>query len=176
MHVTARKLTLAAALLLVAGWTVGAWAQNIDAGAIPSGTLTSLVAEIRELRLAVEQSGRTQSQAQALAAYLSVQQVRLSQLSGQRDDARREVGSLNDQFQALTLQASKLEEQGTPVTDPNQRAQFDRFLMETKLRRQQISSRLQAAQTREGELDQLMQAEEARWTELAGRLEQTTRR
>jgi len=176
VQVIVRKLTLAAVLLLVAGWTVGAWAQNTDAGTIPSGTLTSLVAEIRALRLAVEQSGRAQSQAQALGAYLSVQQVRLSQLSGQRDDARREVGSLNDQFQALTIQASQLEEQGSTLVDPNQRGELQRVLGETKRRRQQIASRLQAAQTREGELDQLMQTEEARWTELAGRLEQTTRR
>jgi hypothetical protein len=175
VYVTGKKLTLAAGILLVAGWTVGAWAQNLDAGTIPPGTLTSLIAEIRALRVAVEQSGRAQTQAQALGAYLSVQQTRLSHLSGRREDARREVVSLSDQLQALTLEVSKMEEQGTPMTDPNLRAQFDRFLTEAKLRRQQISSRLQTARTRESELDQLTQTEEGRWTEIVTRLEQTTR-
>jgi len=173
---TARKLIVAATLFLAVGWTAGVVAQNVDGGAISNGALTPLVAEIRQLRLAVEESARAQNQTQALATYLSAQQIRLSQLSGQHDDARREVESLQDQLQNMSRQASQLEEQGMTLADANQRVEFDRVLKEAKRRVQQVSTRLQATQAREAELAQLTQAEETRWSELVARLEQSTRR
>jgi hypothetical protein len=54
-------------------------------------SMAALIVEIRQLRAAIEESTKHQSQAQALAIYLSAQQSRMVQLATRLDAVRNEL-------------------------------------------------------------------------------------
>jgi hypothetical protein len=56
------------------------------------GSLAALIAEVRQLRAAVEESNRQQAQLQTVSVYLSAQQSRLVQISGRLEAARNQLG------------------------------------------------------------------------------------
>jgi hypothetical protein len=56
--------------------------------------LVALVAEIRQLRLTVEESNRQQAQIQSLAVYLSAQQSRLIQVGARLESVRNQESEL----------------------------------------------------------------------------------
>jgi hypothetical protein len=66
------------ALAIVGGATVVFGQGRGEPG---DGSMAALTAEVRELRMAVQQLAQTQSQTQALGVYLSVQQSRVLQVS-----------------------------------------------------------------------------------------------
>src|ERR1051325_2226818 len=83
------RTLIAGALTVAVGATI-VFGQGRTEPADP-GSLAALTAEVRELRLAVQQLSQTQSQTQALGVYLSVQQSRVLQVSSQLDAARKEL-------------------------------------------------------------------------------------
>ena len=85
-------------LLLVSG-PVSAMAQVPGQAAVDS--LTTLVTEVRQLRLAVEEAHKEQSRVQYLAVYLSAQQSRLIQLNNRLDAVRTELAGVQAQSQAV---------------------------------------------------------------------------
>lgn len=176
MRSAARTLTLATVVAVTVGSAVALLAQNSATSSASDGSLAAVVHEIRQLRLAIEESARTQSQAQALTTYLSVQQMRLSQTTARRDDARRELDSLVVDQQNILRQLSELDAALPLLTDPRQRDSYESLKQNTKRREQQIAAHVEQARGREAELAQVAQDEEARWSELVGRLEQLTRR
>ena len=54
-------------------------------------SMAALTAEVRQLRIAVEEFARTQTETQALGAYLSARQGRLMQTTQQLDAVRKEI-------------------------------------------------------------------------------------
>jgi hypothetical protein len=66
-------------------------ASNIGAAPV----LQELVSEVRQLRIAVEQSSQLQAQAQLLGSHLTLQQRRVSEIAARVDAARRELDLLS---------------------------------------------------------------------------------
>jgi hypothetical protein len=91
-------------------------AQTTDTGA---GSLGELTAEIRQLRFAIEQSTRTETQAQALGIFLSAQQSRVLQVSTRLDATRKELDAIAQRSIDQANQLSTLEEALPRTTDPN---------------------------------------------------------
>jgi hypothetical protein len=140
------------------------------------GSLAALTAEVRELRMAVQQLAQTQSQTQALGVYLSVQQSRVLQVSSQLDAARKELDTIAGHSTDVTARLADLEEQLPRVSDPTERNAIREAARE--MRREQVAAaaREQQSRTREIELSQALQAEESRWSALITRLEALVQR
>src|SRR5688500_14852551 len=79
------------AILTAADEPQRAHESSREAPAIADGSLAALTAEVRQLRLSVEELARSQTKTQALAVYLSAQQSRLQQADQQLAVARREL-------------------------------------------------------------------------------------
>ena len=131
-----RTLTWCTAALLTGGFAALALAQDRNERFDGIGSLAALTAEVRQLRLVIEElaKGQTalakdQTQTQALAVYLSVQQSRILQVTARLDATRDELAEA-----------------------------------ETDLQKREAASR-------EAELFQMLQVEEARWVDLIARLE-----
>lgn len=139
--------------------------------AVGPGSLATVAAEIRQLRVALEASTRSQTQTQALGVYLSAQQSRLLQAAGRRDAAQRELDRVTTQSREMSADLTAAEERLR-----NARSEVRGNLQEhLKLLQQEfsrIARQLQQAQSREAEASQVLQTEEARWTDLINRLEQ----
>jgi predicted nucleic acid-binding Zn-ribbon protein len=141
-----------------------------------SGSLAGLTAEVRQLRLAVEESARNQTQTQALGVYLSVQQSRILQVASRLDAVRRDLGAATDHSQAIATRLASIEDMLSRVTDPKERAALEDQNRGMSLEQKRVSSQEQQARNRETELSQALQLENDRWTDLISRLEQLIKR
>ena len=162
-----------AAITLTACCAATLLAQTSDAGA---GSLRELTGEIRALRFAIEQSTRTQTQAQALGIFLSAQQSRILQVTTRLDAARKELDTIARQSTEHANHMAGLEEQLPKMSDPVERAAFEDRSRSLKLEMKAIATQEQQARTREAEMLQAFQQEEARWNDLIARLQQIVER
>jgi hypothetical protein len=148
-----RRVTWGGAAILIAGGAAVAFAQDRVDRYDGGGSLAALTAEIRQLRLAVEELAKGSTQTQALAVYASLQQSRAlsSQILGLEDDLAR-------------------------GTTPERRAQIEMALRDLKREQEQTDDAERQARSREGELYQALQLEESRWSDVISRLEQVIKR
>ena len=168
-------LALTGLTLAVIGGATAVLGQSRNEPA-DTGSLSALTAEVRELRLAVQQLAQTQSQTQALGVYLSVQQSRVLQVSSQLDAARKELDSTASRSSELATRLADLDEELPRVSDPTQRSAIQGASREMRREQGLASAQEQQARARETELSQSLQAEESRWSTLITRLEALTQR
>ena len=161
------------ALAIVGGATVVFGQGRGEPG---DGSMAALTAEVRELRMAVQQLAQTQSQTQALGVYLSVQQSRVLQVSSQLDSARKDLDTAARQSNELASKLADLDEQLPRVSDPAERNAIQGASREMKREHALMNAQEQQARSRELELSQALQAEESRWSALITRLEALTQR
>jgi chromosome segregation ATPase len=145
-----------------------------EAPARADGSLAALTAEIRQLRLAVEEMARSQSETQALTVYLSAQQSRMQLADQQLAAVREQVASSTAVRQDLeTRLARMLADQARAA--PDRRAQIEDVINELRAEQARIDLQLQEARSRENDLSRAVQSEETRFNELITRLEQLAR-
>ena len=140
------------------------------------GSLTALTAEVRQLRLAVEESMRSQTQTQGLGVYLSAQQGRILQVASRLDASRRDLEGITNHSQATANKLENIDDRISRVTNPNERLGLENEKGMMILEQKSISLQEQQARTRENELSQALQLENDRWADLISRLEQLIKR
>ena len=154
---------------LAGGVIVRAHAQEEQA----PGSLAGVIAEIRQLRVAVEESNRRQSHIQMLSVYLSAQQSRLVETANRLEATRREleeaVARTQEGQRVVKMFTGDPAEAGQPPFPPEAAGLADMFKPQIDAAREQ-EARLRA---REAEMWQALQLEEARWDDLIARLEQS---
>jgi len=147
-------------------------AQGAAASTEPTAALKDLTAEVRRLRLAVEQAARVQAQTQALGVYLSVEQGRIVQVATRLESTRRELEDLQAASRRLTADLASLESMLPRESDPDKRRQIEMQQRATKQELDETSLRDQQIRSREAEATQALQVEESRWSDLISRLEE----
>jgi len=138
------------------------------------GSLAALTAEVRQLRLAVEELARSQSETQALTVYLSAQQTRMEQADQQLAAVRELVASSTAVRQDLETRLARLQADQARAS-PDRRAQIEDAINELRSEQARIDLQLQEARGRENDLSRTVQSEETRFNELITRLEQLAR-
>jgi hypothetical protein len=161
------------AALVATGAVAVAMAQG--SGSPDPGPLAAVVAELRQLRLAVEESTRSQNQTQTMTAVLSAQQTRLSQATARLDAARKTLDDAVLRSKEVTVELSARED-ALARSGEAAKGQPDGYSQNLKRSIDQIAHAVQQAQQREAELAQVLRAEEARWSELVANLEQVARK
>ncbi len=169
-----RRLSWSVVLVLAAGSAAVVLAQEKNDA--PNGSLAALTAEIRQLRVAVEESTRSQTQTQALGVYLSVQQSRILQAATRLESARKELDAVSLRSREIASQLENFQGEIVRVTEPQRRAQLEDANQQLKFEQRHVVEQEQQARAREAELSQALQVEESRWTDLITRLEQLIRR
>jgi predicted nucleic acid-binding Zn-ribbon protein len=125
--------------------------------------------------VAVEDLARGQSQAQALAVYLSAQQARVQQATQLLDAARKELDSATARSRDVEAQVARFSESLSGTTDRQERAALEDALRAHQAEASAADLALQRARTREGDLSLALSREEHRWGDLIARLEALTR-
>lgn len=160
-------------VVLVGAGTAVIWAQNT---APEPGSLGALVAEVRQLRLAVEESTRSQSQTQALGVYLSAEQSRLIQVSSRLDAVRAQLAGAASQTRQFANYLATAQAEVRDAKTADDRAQAAGMVEMFKQQSDAAAAQEQQLRDRESELVQSFRAEESRWTDLITRLEQLVRK
>ena len=140
------------------------------------GSLGELTAEVRLLRTAIEQSSRTQTQAQALGIFLSAQHSRIVQVTARLDAARRELEGFAQQSREHANALANLDAAIPQVADPAERLALEDRSKGLKFELKNNAEREQQARMREAEMLQAWQQEEARWNDLIARLQEIVQR
>ena len=169
-----RRLSWSVVLVLAAGSAAVVLGQEKNDA--PNGSLAALTAEIRQLRVAVEESTRSQTQTQALGVYLSVQQSRILQAATRLESARKELDAVSLRSREIASQLENFQGEILRVNEPQRRAQLEDANQQLKFEQRHVVEQEQQARAREAELSQALQVEESRWTDLITRLEQLIRR
>ena len=169
-----RRFSWSVVLVFAAGSAAVVLAQ--EKNDVTNGSLAALTAEIRQLRVAVEESTRSQTQTQALGVYLSVQQSRILQAATRLESARKELDAVSLRSREIASQLENFQGEIIRVTEPQRRAQLEDANQQLKFEQRRVVEQEQQARAREAELSLALQVEESRWTDLITRLEQLIRR
>jgi chromosome segregation ATPase len=134
-------------------------------------SLAALTSEVRQLRLAVEELSKSQTQTQALGVYLSVQQSRIVQVANRLDAAQRDLDAAAARSREMEGRVMTITDELQRISDPRTRAELEGAAREFKAEQRLVDLQWQQARSRESELSQALQLEESRWTDLIARLE-----
>ena len=167
------RLGLALAAILILGGVV-AWAQQAAPGV--EGSLAALTAEVRALRGAVEESGRRQTETQAMGVDLAAQQNRMTQLAQRLEGIRTQLAGVQKESAQAASMVTAAQEAIASSPNAQERQAAVEMLAAFKRQAAQTAEQEQRLRARELELYQTIQQDEARWTELIGRLETIIRR
>lgn len=176
MTTFARRLSWFSATVLSVGCAAAVLAQGRNDGTDAASSLAPVTSELRQLRLAVEELTRSQTQTQALGVYLSVQQSRILQVATWLESARKDLETATIRSREITWRLATLNDELRQATEPERRAQLEDAIREAKHNQGTIGLQEQQARSRETELSQALHLEESRWTDLISRLEQLTKR
>jgi len=150
----------------------GAWAQNPTPD---PQTLQNLLAEVHQLRLALEHSSKIAPRIQIAVERIKMQQDQVARTARQLEDVRHEIEHRQSEQPRLQQQLESLESHASTTTDPSQRRELEDVLKMQKVAAEQGQKSLQQVQAREGELASQLQSEQSRLTELNDRLDQLER-
>ena len=146
----------------------------IEAAAAPriegDESMAALTAEVRQLRIAVEEFARIQTETQALSAYLSARQGRLLQTAQQLDATRKVIDTATASSSEVEEQLARLADELARATGPH-RAAIEMAIRATEAGRSSGELELQQARARENELSRTLALEEDRWNDALSRME-----
>jgi DNA repair exonuclease SbcCD ATPase subunit len=138
-------------------------------------TLQTLLAEVRQLRLAIERSNQIGPRIQIAVERLKLQQEQVARVARQLDDLRRDLDKSRSEQGKAQQRIQALDSQATQAADPVQRKGMEEASKELKLEVEQGEKSLQQLQVREGELASQLQVEQGKLAELNDHLDQVER-
>ena len=168
----ARRFVIGVTFVLAAA-AVTTWAQAPQD--LTPASMAALISEVRQLRGAIEEGGKRQTETQAIAVYLSAQQSRMVQMGQQLDAARTELATVSGQLQQFRGMLKSMQGDAASI-DPKEREEADGMLQMFKPQLDAAAAREQQLRAREAELSASIVTEDARWRDLINRLEQMIKR
>ena len=135
----------------------------------------ALLAEVHELRLAMERSATIAPRVQLTLARLNIQEQRTVLLSTQLEQVRQELANANLETKKLSNELEDLQKALPTVSDASGRRglEFEEQSLRRKLTQQAtVEERLRG---REGEAAQLLSTEQSRWRDLNAKLDELER-
>jgi len=150
-------------------------AARAQAPASESQTLQTLLAEVHQLRIALQRSTQIAPRVQIAVERLKLQQEQVARTARQLDDLRRDLDKRRSEQLAVQQRLQAIDQEATQATEPQKRKDLNDALSMFKVEADQTEKALQQMQSREGELASQLQSEQAKLTELNDRLDQIER-
>ena len=164
-----RKLLLV--IPLAALFTLLAHAQQSTS----TDAVAALLAEVRQLRIAMERSVTVAPRIELLGTRVAAQSERVSRASRDFDGVRQELDAVATNIASTTARMQDLEQMLSRATDPEQRNVFEQETRDlTRLIEEQTALE-QRLRVREADLANALTVEEAQWAELSRRLDELER-
>jgi predicted nucleic acid-binding Zn-ribbon protein len=130
------------------------------------GSIAALTAEIRQLRVAVQQLARSQQEAQTLSVTLSAQQNRVERAAEELQRIRENIGGMTFQIDQIDSRLSSLSEELSLATNLDRRQNLERQIRQARQDKDGFESRLQRARVQESELLRALQTEQGQFDDL----------
>jgi chromosome segregation ATPase len=133
-----------------------------------NGSIAALTAEVRQLRVAVEELAHSQEKAQTRTAVLSDQQERVERTTEQLQSIRDSIAGRTQRMSEIDSTLSSLPEELSLARHADRRQYLEMMGRELRLERSRIEAELQQARSQESELSRALQIEQRRWDDLVG--------
>jgi hypothetical protein len=170
-----RAALMTASASLVLGLIAKSVVAAAQAPPAPNMTIAALLAEVHELRLAMERSATVAPRVQLTLARLNIEEQRTMLLSGQLEQVRQELVHASLETKGMAAELEDLDKSLQTTRDGSERKawQAEEAQLKRKLAQQAtVEERLRA---RESEAAQLLSTEQARWIELNAKLDELER-
>lgn len=167
------------------GWIVGvialagaAWATSAaqGLGQANDNSMAALTNEVRQLRLVVQDAGRSQTQMQALSISLTAQQSRLAQVSDRLDKANAELTAAAGRAEGARRLIAEAQAEIARAPNPQERARATEMVELFTKQAQELTDHENQIRARQGELANQFRVEEDRWVQLVAKLEEIIKR
>jgi uncharacterized protein YaaN involved in tellurite resistance len=163
----------AVALLIGVGWAT-VWAQGL--GPNSSGSLAELTAEVRQLRVVIQDAGRSQAQMQAVGISLTAQLNRLNQVSARLDKTEEELRAASARTREAAEIMTAIQSSLARAISAEERAHGQRGVQTAKDEVDRFLEEENRIRQRQTELMAAFRADEARWLELVAKLDEIIKR
>lgn len=138
-------------------------------------TLSTLLSEVRQLRIAMERSASIAPQVQLLGARLTVQNERLSRATSDHQSVQDEIDRLAASVARMSANVQETESAASAATDPAIQRQLAMDLRSLKPELESQTAMETRLRAREVDLANAVASEQARWLELNARLDELER-
>ena len=171
-----RTIELRTVFVVVIAVACGGLTSRILSAAQPSSSsdvLTTLLGEVKELRVAIEQMSSASGRIQLSVARLQIEEQRISDGGKRLQDLRQRLGDARRKLQDNEDHAAQVEtELQSGSLKDDERQQFG--MMSRVLKRDAIPLRTTVSElsAEEAQLTQDVAAEQARWIEISRRLDE----
>jgi hypothetical protein len=175
MDFSTGRMKLAAGIAVLSGAAV---VTTLTQGLGPSGagSLAELTAEVRQMKVALQEASRSQNQMQALNISLTAQQSRLAQVSARLDTAEEDLQQAMSRTQEAVTVIATAQNESRPNASVEERAQLAEMVKTFRQQAEQAQTRENNARVRRDELMNAFRAEEARWLQLVAKLDEIVKR
>jgi DNA-binding response OmpR family regulator len=175
MSIRTGKVKLAAAVaVLAAAAAVTTWAQALGPSSV--GSLAELTAEVRQMRVALQEASRSQNQMQALNISLTAQQSRLAQVSARLDTAEQDLQQAMSRSREAVVAITAVQNETKPNLSAEERTQLAEVIKRFREQADEAQANENGARIKRDELMNAFRAEEARWLQLVAKLEEVIKR
>lgn len=171
---TGRMKFAAGIAVLFGAAVVTTLAQGL--GPSSAGSLAELTAEVRQLKVAIQEAGRSQNQMQALNISLTAQQSRLAQVSARLDTAEEDLQQAIGRTREAVAVITTAQNEPRPNITAEERAQLAEMVKMFRREADEAQTRENTARVKRDDLMNAFRAEEARWLQLVAKLEEIIKR
>jgi predicted nucleic acid-binding Zn-ribbon protein len=145
----------------------GVYGQNVAAS---DATVQALLAEVRQLRLALERSAIVAPRIQVMLQRMQMQQDAANRASKDLDDVRNQIANLANQERSMTTQLKEMEKGAETEQDPVRRKSLENESRMFKGMLENQATSMTQLRAREAETEGRLQTEQAKLSELNERL------
>ena len=173
MSRTVLKVLVAVVVFGGAAWATTA-AQGL--GQANDNSMAALTNEVRQLRLVVQEAGRSQAQMQALSISLTAQQSRLTQVNDRLERATTDLSVISAKVAEARRMISEAQAEAGRAKTAEERAHATEMLNMFRQQADTMAEEENRLRLRQSELANQFRIEEQRWIELVQRLEEIIKR
>jgi uncharacterized coiled-coil protein SlyX len=168
------KLTFAIAVALLLVLPSAAAAQAPAAAPPPPDVLGELLVEVRGLRQAMERAATVGARIQLLVARVQLQEQRIAELSKRLVAVRDQMSTIDAQSAPLLGQIAMFEKSADANT-PDERKELEHMMKALKTQTETFEKRKQDLAIEESQLLQQIAADQGRWSDVSGQLDDLER-
>jgi chromosome segregation ATPase len=164
-------------ILVIASVAAAALGGSVVGRAQPSApdTLSSLLTEVRALRIAMEQMVAAGPRVQLAMGRLQLQDQRVSELTRRLDDVKNRLAGIQKQSDNEEEESKMLEETIPRTTDPARQRELEEVLKHHKFAARERAPEILRLQGEQAALMQDLANEQTRWMDLNQRLDELER-
>lgn len=174
LNVMSWRRVAIASVALLGGVAIAAAQTATTQSGVAGSPLEALLAEVRELRVEINQAATTSIRAQLIVARLQLQEQRINVLAGQLTEVRRLLTTLESGRIPLSAELKRIDSRSMNAL-PEEQKGLEMAVQDLKAQAAQMQKQEQQLRLQEMDLTSQLANEQGRWIDFNSRLDEIER-